>query len=367
MDMLRLALVCCLTILAPLPAAAVSLPILPRRVIMKAIGYTINGDANVLSDIEIATPTPTARDLRVAVKAVSVNPVDTKVRRGTAPPGDAPKVLGYDCAGIVQAVGSDVSLFKVGDEVFYSGTIDRPGCNAELHLVDERIVGRKPASLSFAEAAALPLTTLTAWELLFERLPVPYGVKRTGGTLLVINGAGGVGSILVQLARRLTGLTVIATASRPETTAWAKKMGAHHVIDHHQPLDEAIKALGIVAVEYVAGLTETMHQMPAIARLIAPQGHLAVIDDGALDIAPLKSKSVTVSWEMVFTRPLFQTPDMSEQHHILNEVANLVDAGVLMSTWYETVGATNVQNLRTAHGRLESGQAIGKIVLTEFD
>ncbi|HEX7875765.1 MAG TPA: zinc-binding alcohol dehydrogenase family protein [Sphingobium sp.] len=333
---------------------------------MKAIGYTRAGDVDVLSDISVETPVPGPRDLLVAVKAVSVNPVDTKVRGNAAPTGDAPKILGYDAAGIVQATGSDVSLFKVGDEVFYSGSIDRQGANAEFHLVDERIVGRKPATLSFGEAAALPLTALTAWELLFDRLRVPYGAKTAPGALLIINGAGGVGSILIQLARRLTGLTVIATASRPETKAWVEQMGAHHCIDHHAPIDQGVRDLGIAHVDYVAGLTGTDVHLAEIAEIIAPQGHLSLIDDVALDIGILKPKSVSVTWEMVFTRPLFGTADMIAQHHILNEVSALVDAGVLRTTLTEEAGPITAANLRAVHRKIEQGKTIGKVTLSGF-
>lgn len=333
---------------------------------MKAITYSQTGPASVLQDTDIAKPAPGPRDLLVAVKAVSVNPVDALVRKNVAPAPGEQKILGFDAAGVVEAVGPGVTLFKVGDAVYYSGVIGRPGTNAEFHLVDERVVGRKPATLSFGDAAALPLTALTAWELLFERLAVPSGAKHTGDSLLVINGAGGVGSILVQLARRLTSLNVIATASRPETVDWVKKMGAHHVVNHHEPLDTALAGIGIANVKYVAGLTATSKQMPAIARLIAPQGRLAVIDDGALDIEQLKPKSVTVSWEMIFTRTLFDTPDMQEQHRILTEVAALVDAGLLVTTATKQGGTINAANLVLAHQDIETGASIGKTVLVGF-
>lgn len=334
---------------------------------MKAVGYTQPGDADVLTDIVIETPIPGPRDLLVSVRAVSVNPVDTKLRANAAPEDVGPKIIGHDAAGVVEAVGADVTLFKVGDEVFYSGAIDRPGANAEFHLVDERIVGRKPRSLSFGEAAALPLTALTAWELLFDRLRAPHGEKKTPGTLLIINGAGGVGSILIQIARRLTGLTVIATASRPETRAWVEKMGAHHSVDHHSPIDKAVRALGIDKVDYVAGLTGTDVHLAEIAEIIAPQGHLSLIDDVSLDIGILKPKSISVSWEMVFTRSLFGTDDMIAQHHILNELSSLIDAGVLQTTLTEEAGTINAKNLRAVHRRIEQGKTIGKIVLSGFD
>ena len=276
-------------------------------------------------------------------------------------------MLGFDAAGVVESVGAEVTLFRPGDEVFYAGSIARPGTNSELHLVDERIVGRKPVSLSFAQAAALPLTSITAWELLFDRLGVVHGDKSRTGTLLVINGAGGVGSILTQITRRLTGLTVVATASRPETVAWCREMGAHHLIDHHRPLDEGLKEVGIDQVEYVAGLTATEKHLPAIIEAIAPQGKLAVIDDPAsLDILPFKRKSVSVHWEFMFTRPVFGTPDMIAQHRLLNEVATLVDDGLLNSTMFDDSGPINATNLRRVHAMIESGRSIGKTVLSNF-
>jgi zinc-binding alcohol dehydrogenase family protein len=337
-----------------------------KEIQVKAIGYTQIGGPEVLTDITIEKPGAGPRDLVVQVKAISVNPVDTKVRKGAAPQDGQAKVIGYDAAGIVVEVGSEVSLFKVGDEVFYCGTINRQGTNSEFHAVDERIVGRKPTSLSFAEAAALPLTALTAWELLFDRLRVPYGAKTLGGAILVINGAGGVGSILIQLARRLTGLTVIASTSRPETKDWVSKMGSHHVVNHRKALDVEVRALGINHVEYVAGLTDTDKHLSEIVEIIAPQGSLSLIDDGSLDIGKLKPKSVTVSWEMVFTRPLFETPDMIRQHQILNEVSALLDAGVLKTTMTTDFGPINADNLKKAHEHLETGKTIGKVVLNGF-
>lgn len=337
---------------------------------MKAVGYRtpspITTDESLV-DLDLPAPRPGARDLLVRVEAVSVNPVDAKVRAGATPPAGEARVLGWDAAGVVEAVGSDAHLFKPGDAVFYAGALDRPGSNSALHAVDERIVGRKPASLSFAQAAALPLTAITAWELLFDRLGVPYGVKTQEGALLVVNGAGGVGSILIQLARRLTGLTVIATASRPETIAWVKEMGAHHVIDHRRPLDEGLQAIGIPEVGCVASLTGTEGHLPAILKALAPQGKLALIDDPAtLDVAPFKRKSLSVHWELMFTRPLYGTPDLAAQGRLLNEVAGLVDAGVLRTTLKETLGPINAANLRRAHAVIESGRSIGKLVLAGF-
>jgi len=258
-------------------------------------------------------------------------------------------VLGYDAAGIVEAVGSDVSLFRPGDEVFYAGARDRPGTNAEFHLVDERIVGLKPKTLSFAEAAALPLTSITAWEILFDRMRVPYGSKKPCGALVVLNGAGGVGSIMIQLAARLTGLTVIATASRPETTDWVRKLGASHVADHRRPLDEAVKAIGFDGIDYLAAITSTPGSVPAIAAAMNPQGHITFIDNFDESILPFKAKSITISWEMMFTRSLFQTKDMDAQHRLLSEVSALVDAGVLRSTLTQNLGRISAENLRKAH------------------
>lgn len=337
---------------------------------MKAIGYWRAGPVtadDALVELELPTPVPGPHDLRVAVKAVSVNPADTKLRQSQAPKKGELRVLGYDAAGVVEAVGSDVTLFKPGDEVFYAGAIDRPGSNSELHLVDERLVGRKPSSLSYSKAAALPLTSITAWELLFNRLGVPYGDKASHGSLLIINGAGGVGSILTQIARRLTGLTVVATASRPETIAWCRDMGAHRVIDHHRSLPDGLKQVGIAHVDYVAGLTATDRHLPGIVEALVPQGKLALIDDPeVLDIVSLKLKCISVHWELMFTRSLYQTADMIEQHRLLNEVADLVDAGVLRTTLVEEAGAITAENLKRVHAQLETGRSIGKVVLSGF-
>ncbi|NYZ15614.1 zinc-binding alcohol dehydrogenase family protein [Azospirillum sp. RWY-5-1] len=337
---------------------------------MKAIGYHRPGPitaADSLVDLELPAPELRPQDLLVRIAAVSVNPVDVKLRTAAVPPEGTARVLGFDAAGVVEAVGPAVTRFKPGDAVFYAGAIDRPGTNAELHAVDERIVGPKPESLSFAEAAALPLTALTAWELLFDRLGVPYGRKTSDDAILIVNGAGGVGSILTQIARRLTGLTVIATASRPETVEWVRRMGAHHVIDHRQPLDQGLKAIGIPQVRYVAGLTATGEHQAAILEVLAPQGALALIDDPkSFDIVPFKRKSLSVHWELMFTRSLFGTPDMAEQHRILFEVSALVDSGVLRTTLVEDYGPITAANLRRAHATVESGRSIGKIVLSGF-
>ena len=331
---------------------------------MKAIAYTQNGAASVLTDLQLPAPTPGPRDLLVQVQAISVNPVDTKVRSGAAV--TEPRVLGWDAVGTVQQVGDQVSLFKVGDSVFYAGAIDRPGSNSELHLVDERIVGHKPQSLDNAHAAALPLTSITAWELLFDRLGVPEGGGE-GQSLLIIGAAGGVGSILTQLARKLTKLTVIGTASRDETRQWVTDLGAHHVIDHSQPLVAQLEAIGVGQVDHVASLTHTDKHFEQLIEALRPQGQLALIDDPkTLDVMPMKRKALSLHWELMFTRSLFQTPDMIKQHELLERVAELIDSGVLRTTLGEHYGTINAANLIRAHELIESGTAKGKIVLEGF-
>ena len=337
---------------------------------MKAIAYYASlpiNDPESLQDIELPAPVAGPRDLLVEVKAISVNPVDTKVRQNVAPENGAAKVLGWDVAGVVKAVGSDVTLFKAGDKVYYAGSLVRPGGNSELHTVDERIVGHMPQSLGFAEAAALPLTAITAWELLFERLQVTEGKDDQGQSLLIVGAAGGVGSILTQLANQLTALKVIGTASRPETQAWAKALGAHVVIDHSQPLSEALKQAGHGQVTHVASLTQTEHHLDQLVEALQPQGKLALIDDPkALDVSKLKRKSLSLHWEFMYTRSMFETSDMIEQHNLLNRVAELIDAGTLKTTVGEHFGVINAANLRRAHALLESGKAKGKIVLEGF-
>ncbi|WP_439853888.1 zinc-binding alcohol dehydrogenase family protein [Pseudomonas yamanorum] len=337
---------------------------------MKAIAYyaalPIN-DPKSLQDIELPEPVAGPRDLLVEVKAISVNPVDTKVRQNVAPENGAAKVLGWDVAGVVKAVGSEVSLFKVGDKVFYAGSLVRPGGNSELHTVDERIVGHMPKTLGFADAAALPLTAITAWELLFERLQVREGKTDEGQSLLIVGASGGVGSILTQLAKQLTGLTVIGTASRPETQAWAKDLGADLVIDHSKPLSEELKSAGHPQVNYVASLTQTDQHLDQLVEALIPQGKLALIDDPkVLDVSKLKRKSLSLHWEFMYTRSMFETSDMIEQHNLLNRVAELIDAGTLKTTVGEHFGVINATNLRRAHELLESGKAKGKIVLEGF-
>ncbi len=334
---------------------------------MKAVGYQKSlpiDDAAALLDIELPKPEPAGRDLLVAVKAISVNPVDTKVRRRAAPPAGEFKVLGYDAAGVVEAVGPEVKLFKPGDQVFYAGSNQRSGTNAEFHLVDERIVGRKPASLDFAPAAALPLTAITAWELLFDRLKVQPGKSHDPRTLLIIGGAGGVGSMLIQLARRLTGLTVVATASRPESRKWCLELGAHAVIDHSKPLPPQLAALALPPVALIASLTGTEQHFPALVEVLAPQGQIGLIDDPAtLNPMLLKAKSASLHWEAMFARSTFQTDDMIAQHHLLNDVADLIDKGVLRTTLDQSFGTINAANLKRAHALIESSKAVGKIVL----
>jgi NADPH2:quinone reductase len=334
---------------------------------MKAIGYKKSlpiAEAEALIDFEATKPEPKGRDIRVAVRAISANPVDYKVRKRATPPEGEFKILGYDAAGIVDAVGPEVTLFKPGDEVFYAGSILRQGTNSEFHLVDERIVGRKPKTLSFAQAAALPLTSITAWELLFDRLGAVPGKSVDARTLLIIGGAGGVGSILVQLARRLTGLTVVATASRPESRKWCLELGAHAVVDHAVAMKEQIEKLKLPPVALVASLTNTDQHYKALADIMAPQGKYGLIDDPPdFNVAAFKGKSISIHWESMFTRSSFQTPDMIGQHNLLNDVADLVDKGVLKTTLGESFGTINAANVKRAHALLESGKSRGKIVL----
>lgn len=334
---------------------------------MKAIGYRVAGPIsaeNALTEFETDILQPGPNDLLVDVRGVSVNPVDVKLR-ANAQPDDGLRILGFDAAGVVKSVGSAVTRFQPGDEVFYAGDITRPGTNAQFHLVDERIVGRKPRSLNFAESAGMPLTSITAWEMLFDSFGLKDG-EGTGESLLVIGGAGGVGSILIQLAKKLTGLNVIATASRDDTRAWVEKMGADHVVNHRNPLDEEIRALEI-APRYVAALTHTDKHFASIRELIKPRGHIALIDDPkSLDVISLKSKALSISWEFMFTRSMFQADDMDVQHRLLNRVSALLDDGTLVSTVNRHGGGLTVENLRAAHEFQESGKAIGKTVLDGF-
>lgn len=335
---------------------------------MKAIVYDTPGlpiqDSRSLFEHELPKPMPGARDLLVEVKAIAVNPVDTKVRASRG--GDRPQVLGWDAVGIVREVGAQVSLFQPGDEVFYAGAIGRPGTYSEFHLVDERIVGHKPRTLDNASAAALPLTSITAWELLFDRLGVQENAG-DGQSLLIIGAGGGVGSILVQLARKLTKLNVIGTASRPETQAWVSELGAHHVIDHSTSIALQLEQLKLNPVDYVISLTHTDAYLAQIVEVLRPQGKLALIDDPEhLDVVPFKRKSLSVHWELMFTRSLYQTGDMIKQHQLLEKVSALVDEGVIKTTVGEHFGSISASNLKRAHALIESGNAKGKIVLEGF-
>ena len=329
-----------------------------RWVLLQQIG--------VLQDIVVDEPVPGARDLLVEIKAISVNPVDTKVRQ-RAEPDSGHKILGWDASGVVRSVGAEVVHYRAGDEVFYAGALDRPGVNSELHVVDERIVGRKPKTLSHSEAAALPLTTITAWELLFDR----FGIIEGGGdneSLLIIGGAGGVGSLMIQLAANFTNLNVVATASRPETVAWCKKMGAHHVINHREDMNAALDSLNVIP-RYVAGLTATDEHFEFIADAIAPQGKFGLIDDpdsSSINISLLKQKSVSLHWEFMYTRSLMQTEDIEAQRELLNRVSDAVDAGTIITTVNREMGTVNAANLKEAHAFQESGGAIGKTVLEGF-
>jgi len=341
---------------------------------MKAIGYMQSlpiSSPESLIDIELPQPTAAGYDLLVQVKSIAVNPVDYKIRQNVEPQGDKYKVLGWDAVGEVVAIGDSVSNFKPGDTVFYAGDLNRQGGNAEFQLVDERIVGHKPKSLSDSEAAALPLTTITAWELLFERLAIkqqhPDLKKPCNDIILIVGAAGGVGSILVQLASVLTGATVIATASRDSSAKWVKNLGADFVIDHSKPLAEQIVQLDIGQVTHVASLTHTDSYLDSYVELLTPMGKIALIDEPkSLDISKLKLKSLSLHWEFMFTRSMFKATDISEQHHLLNKVSDLIDQGYIKTTIGKNLGTINAKNLRAAHEALESGKSIGKIVLQGF-
>jgi zinc-binding alcohol dehydrogenase family protein len=340
---------------------------------MKAIAFTrplpIEAQDSLV-ELDLPRPQPGPRDLLVNVRAVSVNPVDTKVRgaRHQGSASDAtgkPRVLGWDAAGVVVDKGADVTGFAVGDEVFYAGELERPGSNAEYQAVDERLVGRKPKSIGFAEAAALPLTSITAWELLFDRFSVRDG--ESDASLLVSGAAGGVGSILLQLARRLTGLTVIATASRPETVRWVSEMGAYHVLDHTKPLAGQLSGLMPPPVKYIASLTATARNFAQLVEVLAPEGKLGLIDDPeTLDVVPLKRKAASLHWEFMFARSMWKATDMAAQGRLLNRVSDLVDRGELRSTQTQTFSPISVENLKKAHALAESGRAIGKVTLSGF-
>lgn len=342
---------------------------------MKAVGlkrYLPIADPESLLDLDLPMPVAAGHDLLVEVKAISVNPVDTKHRAPSAGNRDRlespPRILGWDVAGVVRAAGPEVTLFRAGDAVYYAGSIARSGGNAEFHLVDERIVGRKPATLDFAQAAALPLTTITAWQGMFHRM----GISRSGGdagkSLLIVGGAGGVGSICIQLAKRVAGLAVIASASRPESAAWARQRGADHIVDHARALGPQLQSLGLPEVDFVFCANASQRHFPDFPDIVSPQGKICSIVDGPgeKDFIALKKKSITFCWEAMFTRPLFQTPDMVAQHDLLDDAAALVDAGALHSTVTQNLGRICASNLRRAHAMLEDGHTLGKIVLEGF-
>lgn len=335
---------------------------------MKAVGFRIPlpiEDDDSLLDIEVPRPVAGPGELLVQVKAVSVNPIDTKMRVRTTPAAGTSRILGWDAAGVIVDIGEGVSRFSTGEEVFYAGTLNRPGTNAEYHIVDERLVGKKPRTLTFEEAAALPLTSITAWESLFERLRIHIPVPGGASAVVVIGGAGGVGSVAIQLIRAFTDLTVIATASRSESREWCKSMGAHYVIDHSIPLTPQLNEAGILNPPFVFSITQTHRHLKDIAAFIAPQGRMALIDDPIeFDISPLKQKSVSVHWESMFTRSVFDTPDIDEQGNILSQVAELLDSGKIRTTMRQNFGPLSAVNLKKAHALLESGSSIGKIVLS---
>lgn len=332
---------------------------------MKAVGYT----DGPLFDFDAPTPVPDARDLLVEVSAIAVNPVDTKIRGRVKPEDGTPKVLGWDAVGQVAAVGAEVKSFQVGDRVWYAGDVSRGGCNAQFHCVDERIAALAPASLSDAEAAALPLTTITAWEMLFERLQIPAGDEGADRVLLVVGASGGVGSMLVQLARQLTRATIIATASRPQSKAWVEQLGAHHVLDHSQSLQAQLASTGLADITDAACVNRTGEHYADIVAMMRPQGRLCLIDDPIepLDIKLMKQKSLSLHWEFMFTRPLFATADMNAQHALLSDVAQLIDKGSLRTTLGEHFGVINAANLERAHEAMKTEHTIGKVVLEGFD
>jgi zinc-binding alcohol dehydrogenase family protein len=338
---------------------------------MKAVGfyeYLPIEHPESLLDVEVEAPEPSGRDLLVAVKAVSVNPVDTKRRAAGTRPATELKILGWDAAGVVVAAGPQAQLFKPGEKVYYAGSNQRPGANSELHLVDERIVGPKPINLSFAEAAALPLTTITAWEAMFERMGISKSGADTGKHLLILGGAGGVGSIAIQLAKKLARLKVIASASRPDSIAWVRALGADAVVDHTKPLPEQMAALGLPEADYIFCCNNTEQVFPVLCRLIAPQGRICSIVRMArpVELSLLQEKSVSFSWEGMFTRSTFQTPDMEAQHGLLEDAAGLLESGVLVTTLRQSLGKICAASLKQAHQRIEQGHMVGKLVLEGF-
>ena len=335
---------------------------------MKAVGlykYLPIDLPDSLVDVEIDKPSPQCRELLVQVNALAVNPVDTKMRSPQDKVEESPRILGWDVAGVVESVGSDVTLFKAGDEVFYAGSFIQPGCNSEFHIVDERIVGSKPKSLDFAQAAAMPLTSITAWEALFDRLGIDASGSDSSKNILIIGGAGGVGSIAIQFAKQLAKLTITATASRPESKIWVKELGADYIINHYLDIPEQIQKLGIDGFEYILCLNDTDEHWQSMATVVAPQGKLCSIVETAedVDLGALKSKSASFAWEFMFTRSMYETDDMIEQHNILNRVAALVDAGTIKTTLHKVLEPINAANLKAAHAEIEGRHATGKIVL----
>ena len=335
---------------------------------MKAIGFKTSlpiENPESFIEFEAVKPIPGPHDLLVKIDAISVNPVDFKIRQNSAKDTvlETPKIIGWDAVGIVQAVGQDVTLFEVGDPVYYAGDITKQGSNAEYQIIDERIVGRKPKSLSIEEAAVIPLTALTAWEFLFDRIRI-MADKDKGKTILIIGGAGGVGSIAIQLAKKIAGLTVIATASRPETIAWCKQQGADFVVDH-KDLVSSVRDAGFEYVDFILDFVDTNAYWDTMVELIKPQGHIASITGSSDPVAltKLKSKSVSFSWELMYTRSMYQTEDMVEQHNILNIVADLLEDGILKTTLNTTLNGFSAENLKKAHELLESGRTIGKIAI----
>ena len=338
---------------------------------MRAVGlyrYLPIENEQSLVDVEIDRLDPSGRDLLVHVRAVSVNPVDTKVRAPKNKTETTPRILGWDAAGEVIAIGPEVSNYAVGSQVYYAGDITRSGSNSEYQLVDERIVGRMPTQLGHAEAAALPLTAITAWEGLFDRLGISHHGDDAGKSILIIGGAGGVGSIATQLASKVAKLKVVATASREESRAWCLKLGANCVINHRHSLVEELAALGMNTVNYIFCLNSTDHHWPAMAQIVAPQGHICSIvePEKPVDLGLLKSKSATFVWEFMFTRSMYQTADMIEQQRLLNVIADLVDKGQLVTTISEVIRPISAENLRKVHARIEQGSSIGKVVLADW-
>ncbi len=335
---------------------------------MKAVGlykYLPIDLPDSLVDVEIDKPNPQGREVLVKVNAVAVNPVDTKMRSPQDKVEDSPRILGWDVAGVVESVGADVTLFNAGDEVFYAGSFVQPGCNSEFHIVDERIVGNKPKSLDFAQSAALPLTSITAWEAMFDRLEIDATGADEGKNLLIIGGAGGVGSIATQFAKQLAKLNVTVTASRPESKTWVKNLGVDHIINHYLDIPEQVQKLGIEGYEFILCFNDTDEHWQAMAAVVAPQGKICSIVETAadVDLGALKSKSATFSWEFMFTRSMYETEDMIEQHNLLNRVAELVDAGTIKTTSNKVLQPINATNLKVAHAEIEGRHTIGKIVL----